>query len=141
MKMREPQAYEFGDFRLDAVRRRLSRNNGEVIPLTPRGFETLLCLVSHAQQLVTKRALMEAVWPDVVVEENILNQHISALRRLLGERADEHRYIVTEPGRGYRFIADVKVASPESWLHPGKRHTVVRTVAVLPFKPVVLEHR
>jgi DNA-binding winged helix-turn-helix (wHTH) protein/tetratricopeptide (TPR) repeat protein len=142
MNMHEPlQAYEFGDFRLDAGRRRLSRKNGEVIPLTPKAFATLLCLISHAHQLVTKRALMQTVWPHAVVEENNLNQHISALRRVLGERPAEHRYIVTEPGRGYRFIADVNVGSPVSQPLPGKRRTPARTVAVLPFKPVVPEHR
>jgi pimeloyl-ACP methyl ester carboxylesterase len=49
------------------------------------------------------------VWPNVVVEENNLTQNISALRRVLGEGASEHRFIVTEPGRGYRFVADVRV--------------------------------
>jgi adenylate cyclase len=50
---------------------------------------------------------MQAVWPDVVVEENNLNQVITALRRVFGERRGEHRFIVTVPGRGYRFVAEV----------------------------------
>jgi TolB-like protein/cytochrome c-type biogenesis protein CcmH/NrfG len=50
---------------------------------------------------------MEAVWPRVVVEEGSLSQAIYELRRALGERPDEHRYIVTVPGRGYQFVAEV----------------------------------
>ena len=63
-----------------------------------------------------KSTLMAAVWPKAVVEENNLNQHISALRRVLGERPDEHHFIVTIPGRGYRFVATVRPITPESGL-------------------------
>jgi pimeloyl-ACP methyl ester carboxylesterase len=102
--------YEFGDFRLDAAQRLLrSRVGGELVPLTPKVFDTLLYLVAHPGELVGKATLMKAIWPDVVVEENNLTQNISALRRVLGEGAGEHRFIVTEPGRGYRFVADVKI--------------------------------
>ena len=67
--------------------------------------------VEHPGQLVDKTELMQAVWPNVVVEENNLNQSISAIRRALGESALEHRFIVTVPGRGYRFVAPVKTLS------------------------------
>ena len=50
---------------------------------------------------------MEAVWPDSIVEENNLSQNISTLRRIFGETPGSHSYIVTVPGRGYRFVADV----------------------------------
>jgi TolB-like protein/DNA-binding winged helix-turn-helix (wHTH) protein/Tfp pilus assembly protein PilF len=75
--------------------------------LPPKTLDTLCHLVARAGQVVGKRELMDAVWPHVVVEENNLNQAISQLRRALGERADERRFIVTEPGRGYRFVAQV----------------------------------
>jgi TolB-like protein/DNA-binding winged helix-turn-helix (wHTH) protein len=102
-------AYEFGEFCLDATQRMLrSRTDGEPIPLTSKAFETLLYLVEHPDELVDKTTLMKAVWPGVVVEENNLNQSISALRRALGESALEHRFIVTVPGRGYRFVAPVR---------------------------------
>jgi len=106
--------YVFGDYRLDAGRRLLSRANDEPIPMAARLFDTLLYLVENAGRLVEKRELMTAVWGNVIVEENNLTQTISSLRRLLNERPDEHRYIVTVPGRGYRFIAAVVkgVASP-----------------------------
>jgi TolB-like protein len=110
--MSEPDglaAYEFGAFRLDPRQRLLlSRDTGRPLALTPKAFEILLHLVQRRGQLVEKPALMRAIWPNVVVEENNLNQSISALRRVLGENPGEHRFIVTLPGRGYRFVAEVK---------------------------------
>lgn len=100
--------YEFGDFRLDALRRVLSaRADGSPLPVTGKIFDTLLLFVERAGQLLDKRTLMETLWPDVVVEESNLTQTIHTLRRLLGERPDDHRYVVTVPGRGYRFVAQV----------------------------------
>ena len=102
--------YEFDRFQVDPAQRLLrSRTDGGALPLTAKVFETLLYLVRHRGELIEKATLMKAVWPNVVVEENNLNQNISALRRVLGERAGEHRYIVTEAGRGYRFVAEVTV--------------------------------
>ena len=102
------QVYEFGDFRLDAGKRLLWRADAHV-PLTPRVFETLLYLVEHHDTVLDKERLMEAVWPDSIVEENNLTQNISTLRRVFGETPGSHHYIVTVPGRGYRFVADVKM--------------------------------
>jgi DNA-binding winged helix-turn-helix (wHTH) protein/tetratricopeptide (TPR) repeat protein len=98
--------YEFGPFRLDASRRRLLRG-GEVVPLTPKAFDTLLALVEQSGRVVEKDDLMERVWPGVTVEENNLTQNVSALRKALGERREEPQYIATVPGLGYRFIASV----------------------------------
>ena len=88
------------------------------MPLTPRVFETLLYLVEHHDAVLDKEQLMEAVWPDSIVEENNLTQNISTLRRVFGETPGSHHYIVTVPGRGYRFVADVKMreadAGPQS---------------------------
>ncbi|HSC07450.1 MAG TPA: winged helix-turn-helix domain-containing protein [Steroidobacteraceae bacterium] len=117
----QPVTYEFDRFRVDATQRLLrSRADGEPIPLTSKAFETLLYLVEHPGQLVDKTELMQAVWPNVVVEENNLNQSISAVRRALGESALEHRFIVTVPGRGYRFVAPVKTLS-----NPGQEDPIV----------------
>lgn len=103
----EPQTYEFGDFRIDALRRCLLRL-GEPVPLPSRAFETLLYLVRHSGRVVEKDELMRAIWPDAFVEENNLNQSVSTLRRALGETRGENRYIATVPGRGYRFVAGVR---------------------------------
>lgn len=106
----EPQFYEFGEFRIEAAKRRLLRN-GRPVALTPRVFDTLLHLVQSRGKVMEKDELMRAVWPDTVVEENNLNQNISTLRRVLGESRGENRYIATIPGRGYRFIATVDGAA------------------------------
>jgi len=100
--------FVFGDFRLDAGRRLLSHRSQGAIPIASRAFDTLLHLVRNPGRLVPKREIMDAVWGDAVVEENNLTQTISTLRQLLGERPDDHHYIVTVSGRGYRFIAKVE---------------------------------
>ena len=99
--------YEFGDFRLDTAKRLLQRLDGTTVPLTPRVFETLLYMVEHHDTVLDKERLMAAVWPDSIVEENNLSQNISTLRRIFGETPGSHSYIVTVPGRGYRFVAEV----------------------------------
>jgi DNA-binding winged helix-turn-helix (wHTH) protein/TolB-like protein/Flp pilus assembly protein TadD len=108
--MQAPPAhlYEFGDFRLDTGKRLLRRLDGTTVPLTPRVFETLLYMVEHHDTVLDKEQLMEAVWPDSIVEENNLSQNISTLRRIFGETPGSHSYIVTVPGRGYRFVAEVR---------------------------------
>jgi TolB-like protein/DNA-binding winged helix-turn-helix (wHTH) protein/Tfp pilus assembly protein PilF len=114
--------YEFGDFHLDPVQRLLrSRVDGRVVQLMPRVFEMLLYLVEHPGQLLEKSTLMKAVWPNVVVEEGNLTQAIHELRRALEERPGDHRFIVTVPGRGYSFVADVALRSrPPHDLGPTK---------------------
>lgn len=106
MNQPEPHTYEFDDFRLDAVRRLLLRS-GEVVPLTPKVLDTLLYFVRHRGRVLGKEELMGALWPDAFVEENNLTQSVSSLRRALGEARGENRYIVTVPGQGYRFAAEV----------------------------------
>lgn len=91
--------YDFDQFRIDAKRRFLMRD-GEVVPLEPKVFETLLVLIESAQ-IVTKDELMQAVWGDTIVEENNLTHDISVLRKALGGCRRDHRYILTIPGRGY----------------------------------------
>jgi DNA-binding winged helix-turn-helix (wHTH) protein/TolB-like protein/Flp pilus assembly protein TadD len=102
--------YEFGPFRIDSSKRRLVRN-GEVVPVTPKAFDTLLALVESRGRVVEKDDLMEKVWPGVAVEQNNLTQNISALRKALGEKRDQPEYILTVSGQGYRFVASVS----ESW--------------------------
>ncbi len=103
-----PQFYEFGDFRVDVTHRLLLlKSDGRALPLSSRAFEALLFFLEHRGQLLDKSTLMKAIWPNAVVEENNLNQHVSTLRRVLGESRDDHRFIVTVPGRGYRFVAEV----------------------------------
>src|SRR5262245_2532276 len=99
--------YEFGEFQIDTGKRLLRRLDGTPVPLTPRVFETLLYMVEHHDAVLDKERIMEAVWPDTIVEENNLAQAISKLRQVFGETPGSHSYIVTVPGRGYRFVAEV----------------------------------
>ena len=104
--------YEFGPFRLDVAKRLLLRE-GQTVALTQRLFETLLALVENSGRVIAKDELMSKLWPDTVVEEANLTVNISALRKVLGETAGEHRYIATIPGRGYQFVARVRRADEE----------------------------
>ncbi|HTV17363.1 MAG TPA: AAA family ATPase, partial [Polyangiaceae bacterium] len=113
--------YEFGPFRVDGVERTLERD-GSSIALTDKVFELLLLLVQNRGHVLSKAELMQALWPDTVVEENNLTVNMSTLRKALGESAGQRRYIETLARRGYRFIAEVR----ESALAPPPplaRHT------------------
>jgi DNA-binding winged helix-turn-helix (wHTH) protein len=103
-----PSEYEFGDFRLDTLQRRLSRRDGTLVALTPRLAEALLFFVERPGQLLDKNTLMDALWPGLVVEENNLSQTISALRRALGDESQDSRFIQTVPRRGFRWVAEVR---------------------------------
>src|SRR4030095_7886078 len=105
--------YEFDGFVLDPVRRKLI-HNGSPIQFTAKAFATLLVLVRLRGATVTKTDLMNSVWADSAVEENNLTQQISALRRKLGASTNNHRFSVTSPGRGYSFVADVKLTDREA---------------------------
>src|SRR4029079_17127911 len=98
------QFYVFGPFRLDPSSRLLLRD-GKPVPLTAKTFDTLFVLIRSNGKVLGKDELLQAVWPDAVVEEANLAVNISALRKALGESPGEHKYIVTIPGRGYQFVA------------------------------------
>jgi DNA-binding winged helix-turn-helix (wHTH) protein len=106
--------YIFEGFRLDAGRRQLSSSGGVVVPLNSRAMEALLLLVSNAGELVSKKQLLDGVWPSAVVEDNNINQCILAIRKALGENAGSNRFIMTVTGRGYRFVAPVIQQTRES---------------------------
>lgn len=171
--------YEFDNFRVDSGKRLLSNGGPDPIPLTPKIFDTLSYLVSHHGKVIDKDELMSAIWPDTIVEENNLNKNISVLRRVLGENPGDSRYIATVPGKGYKFVSDVRVVSASEKLpeaskndSPDKRPrfwfvfagaailvaaltgsffifreknpvggSVPRTIAVLPFRPLVADDR
>jgi len=138
--MNEAQAhiYEFGDFRLDASKHLLLKRDGEPVPLTPKVFETLLYLLQHRGTGLAKEELMKAIWPDTIVEENNLSHNISVLRRVFGEVRAGHRYIVTVPGWGYRFVAEVRTTEKSASV---SLVAPMRAIAVLPFRPLVAEAR
>jgi serine/threonine-protein kinase len=156
--------YEFGGYRLDTLKRQLCNAQGEVLDLPARAFDTLLFLLQHRGEDVSKDQLMKAVWPSTVVEENNLNQAIFALRRALGDTANDPRFIMTMPGRGYRFIAEptppipeaarsstntrvgaafiiaavlIAIAVATAWWAGKAQSSSIESVAVLPFKALL----
>jgi DNA-binding winged helix-turn-helix (wHTH) protein len=102
------QLYEFGPFRVDPEKEILLRGD-EAVALTPKTFQILLVLVRHSQEIVTKEDMLKTVWPDTFVEEANLSRNIFLLRKALGETPQDHQYIVTVPGRGYRFAENVQL--------------------------------
>jgi TolB-like protein/Flp pilus assembly protein TadD len=129
------QIYEFGDFRIDTAKRLLQRLDGTTIPITPRVFDTLLYMAEHHDTLLDKERIMKAVWPDSIVEENNLAQAISKLRQVFGETPGSHSYIITVPGRGYRFAAEVKERT-DCMGTTGSQLQQRQRIAILPFKPL-----
>jgi DNA-binding winged helix-turn-helix (wHTH) protein/tetratricopeptide (TPR) repeat protein len=98
--------YHFGEFELCPSQGALWRA-GLRVPLMPKPLATLVVLVEHAGETVSKDELLSQVWPGTAVEENNLTQCISTLRKVLGEKRGDNRFIVTDPGNGYRFVAQV----------------------------------
>jgi len=138
METTDPYVYEFDDFRVDPGRRLLFGRAGRPLSLTPKAFDTLIYLVQHADVVLGKETLMRAIWEDTAVEENNLTQCISALRRVLGDKRAEHRYIVTLPGRGYRFVAPVHRRKPPVIASTAEP---IPSIAVLPFQPLSRNNR
>lgn len=96
--------YQFGPFYLDLRRRQLLRGD-EVVALTPKAFDLLQVLVTHADRVVEKDELMKRIWPDSFVGEDSLTQNVAVLRKVLGDASDSPRYIATIHKHGYRFVA------------------------------------
>ena len=119
---------------------------GRAIDVTPKLLDLLFHLIDHAGDLVTKEALLDALWPGANVTENALAQAVSELRQALGDDAASPRFIKTVARRGYRFIAPIEHINAEAGRAPqGGRHWEARwegaddkdrTIAVMDFANV-----
>jgi TolB-like protein/DNA-binding winged helix-turn-helix (wHTH) protein/Tfp pilus assembly protein PilF len=98
--------FRFGDFELDSPKRLLLKD-GQPVALNSKTFDLLFALVENHGEVLSKDELLERVWPGQFVEEGNLTVQVSTLRKIFGERKDEHRFIVTVPGRGYSFVAEL----------------------------------
>src|SRR5688500_18223494 len=98
---------ECGSLCVDAGKLAVLRG-GEPSPLAPIGLGTLIALSENRARVLTKDELLKRVWGDTIVEEGGLTRNVSVLRKALGEQPDDHQYIVTVPGLGYQFVADVR---------------------------------
>jgi Tol biopolymer transport system component/DNA-binding winged helix-turn-helix (wHTH) protein len=116
--------FAFGPFVVDAVKRQLWRE-GTLVPITSKTFDVLVVLLEHRDHIVSKDELLNRVWPETSVNENNLARQISSLRRALGQRPDQHDFLVTVPGQGYRFVGSVQglpvVARKEDGLVSGQQ--------------------
>jgi urea transport system substrate-binding protein len=113
-KAREPTlpgTLLFPPFRLDPVNQQLWRKS-KLLNLRPKTFQVLRYLVQHSQRLVTKQELLEKVWADSVVSDELLRGYVSELREVLGDKAKKPKYIETVVARGYRFLPHVESESP-----------------------------
>lgn len=99
--------YVFGEFRLNPAGGWLRRGAQEV-ELPPKGFQVLRYLIEHRDRLVPKQELLETLWKDTFVTDDALVQAIIAIRRALGDDAEQPRYIRTKPRVGYQFIAPLE---------------------------------
>jgi predicted ATPase/DNA-binding winged helix-turn-helix (wHTH) protein len=104
-------AISFGPFRLLSAQRLLLEGD-KPVRLGNRAFDILAALLEWAGEVVSKAELIARAWPQIFVEEANLKMQISALRRALGDGQGGHRYIVTVPGRGYSFVAPVRLEEP-----------------------------
>jgi pimeloyl-ACP methyl ester carboxylesterase len=98
--------FRFGRFRLDPSQGLLSSDAGDV-PLTPKAFDTLRVLVESAGTVISKRDLLDRVWPDAHVDDNSLAQNISLVRKALAAADPSTEYVQTLPRRGYRLVVPV----------------------------------
>lgn len=141
MSLQPRPLLRFGPFRLDADRRLLLRGD-EPVPLRPRVFDTLVVLAQKQGEIATKEELLDAVWPDTVVEENNLSQSVLALRRVLEQHPQDGIRIETVARRGFRLLAPIPVeAAPPVALSPWPvaeepalpafRHRILRRGAAL----------
>lgn len=144
--MKKKIYYQFGRFRID-VEAGVLFEDDVTVPLPPKAMETLLVLVRHHGNVVTKADLMGAVWPDTFVEEGSLTQHISLLRKILHDkRSEDHPVIQTIPKRGYRFIlpvaetvdADEPAEPPPEPALPGNRRRIWALIALTGIAGVLL---
>ncbi|MEA1672671.1 transcriptional regulator [Nitrospirillum sp. BR 11163] len=114
----------FGPFRLTVGERLLTRD-GAPVEIGGRTFDLLVALVEQPGRVLAKRDLLKRVWPDVVVEDGSLRFHMAGLRKILGDGENGARYIATQVGVGYAFVATLQRAVP-----------VAETLAVAPRPPV-----
>lgn len=120
-------SFRFGDFLLATQERKLSRDGIE-LPLGARAFDMLSFMVANRHRVLTKAEILDAVWPDIAVEESNLTVHVSALRKVLGPKA-----LATIPGRGYQFVLPVGENTPVPAPDADKRETAFPEVLVIPF--------
>lgn len=112
MSLTNNHLYEFEEFLIDTKEKILMRGD-EQLELTPKAFELLTLFVENHGRLLKKEEIMERIWAESFVEESNLTFNIGQLRKILGDDAQQPKFIKTIRQHGYRFIADVKAVKKE----------------------------
>ena len=105
-------SFRFGDFILAPEERKLTRDGVEM-PLGARAFDMLSFFVANRHRILTKDEILDAIWPDIAVEEGNLTVQVSSLRKAVGPKA-----LATIPGRGYQFVLSVEEGRQSGWRGP-----------------------
>ena len=121
--------FELGEWLVQPQLNRLSRAGGADVQLEPKMMDVLVCLARNPGDVVSREALIDAVWPEVFISESVLTRAIAGLRRALGDDARRPRFIETIAKRGYRLIGPaapvpVVVAAHQSPGFPGGSYVV-----------------
>jgi TolB-like protein/Tfp pilus assembly protein PilF len=109
-------------------------SEGRTVRLEPKIMEVLLCLAQHPGETLSKEQLFQAVWPNIVVTEDVLRRCIGELRRAFDDDARNPAIIETVSKRGYRLLAPVSALAPAPAPAPAPAESVVTdSIVVLPF--------
>jgi len=137
------KTFSFAEFELDTVKRLLLKS-GQPVTIKPKAFDLLTVLVEKRGQVLSKDELLETVWENQFVEENNLSVHIFALRKIFGEKKGEHQFIVTVPGKGYKFVAGdaslaraIQTSKQETRLFDGGEEIIGRTEEIAEIKSIL----
>jgi TolB-like protein len=141
-------AYQFNDYELDTSSYGLTRK-GEPIEVEPKVFDLLRYLIDHHERMITREELFEQLWPGQIVSDTSLSNQVKAARKAVGDNGKIQASIRTVHGRGYQFIADVRVSpageSADGRALPNLRESVSKpdkpSIAVLAFKNLGSEHQ
>ncbi len=105
--------YHFDEFELDPVAFALTRS-GHPVSLEPKAFDVLRYFLDHPNRTIAKRELLDAVWTDISVTENVLARAVVLVRRALADDARVARYVQTVPTRGYKFVAPALIRTSDA---------------------------
>jgi predicted ATPase/DNA-binding winged helix-turn-helix (wHTH) protein len=107
----DDETFIFGSFRFVPAQRVLL-DDGKPLRLGSRALDLLIILVEHAGETISREQLIAHTWPDTVVDDGTLRVHVAALRKALGDGRAGKRYVASNPGRGYAFVAPVTRERP-----------------------------
>lgn len=111
--------YQIADYIVDTLQYRISRD-GAVLPVEPKVFDLLVCLIRHRDRVLSREELFQKVWDGREVSDTTLSNHVKSARKILGDNGEQQQTILTIRGRGYQFVAPVQEVpgSPPNALHP-----------------------